>query len=316
MESIDNVFDYVMPYIHDRNDRSSISLVFPKWYELDSITRKHLTVHSHYSLPPSRVHQRFPFIQSLTIKGFPYNVVEFPQKSGIDISITLWIKEIAVKFNCLKALHIRGMDVYDSSLELLARTRGKDLKVLKICKCRPFHEDGLMHVGKHFNQLRTLCLESNCTDFMEHGKWLHKLALCNTSIETFHFRYYYMCRPDEYVVKGLALLIKSCSKSLVSLEVNPGYLKDALSHGVKLENLVGDALSHAVKILRKLAYINGFGTHVGLIAVAQGCSNLEYLHVNLNNVSNEALECIGTNLKNLRDFYIRAVKEEEEEEEE
>nr|GEU95721.1 hypothetical protein [Tanacetum cinerariifolium] len=38
--------------------------------------------------------------------------------------------------------------------------------------------------------------------------------------------------------------------------------------------------------------------------------------VNLSNVSNEALKCIGTNLKNLRDFYIRAVKEEEEEEEE
>ena len=41
---------------------------------------------------------------------------------------------------------------------------------------------------------------------------------------------------------------------------------------------------------------------MGLIALAQGCPNLEYLDVTLLDISNEALECVGTHLKNLRDF--------------
>ncbi|GKE82726.1 coronatine-insensitive 1, partial [Tanacetum coccineum] len=39
------------------------------------------------------------------------------------LDITPWIKEIAVKFVSLKALHIRGLVVGDEDLELLARTR-------------------------------------------------------------------------------------------------------------------------------------------------------------------------------------------------
>nr|GEU83938.1 nucleosome assembly protein 1,4 [Tanacetum cinerariifolium]GEU95265.1 nucleosome assembly protein 1,4 [Tanacetum cinerariifolium] len=50
---------------------------------------------------------------------------------------------------------------------------------------------------------------------------------------------------------------------------------------------------------------------MGLIAVAQGCCNLEYLHIQLTNISNEALECIGTNLKNLRALFLIVCKEED-----
>ena len=32
---------------------------------------------------------------------------------------------------------------------------------------------------------------------------------------------------------------------------------------------------------------------------------MEYLHVKLTDISNEALECIGSNLKNLRDFDMK-----------
>ncbi|GJR36264.1 hypothetical protein Tco_1211948 [Tanacetum coccineum] len=257
------------------------------------------------------------------------------------------------------------------------------------CTTLPSHSESLKRFLFHFSRRSTRFYRLSHSEIVD----IEKVAVRSS-----------LHLPNN---KCLALLIKSCSKSLVSLKVNPGYLKDALSHGVKLENLVGDALSHAVKLenlvgasfdedrgyrnfryppnlrclglydlqkysslfvhhietqlrelnlpcidldesfcnhlvirwcpnlevldtedtcgdpglqdighfcknLRKLTYINRLGTHVGLIAVAQGCSNLEYLHVNLSNVSNEALECIGTNLKNLRNFYIRAVKEEEE----
>nr|GEX22307.1 hypothetical protein [Tanacetum cinerariifolium] len=42
----------------------------------------------------------------------------------------------------------------------------------------------------------------------------------------------------------------------------------------------------------------------GIIAIAQGCLNLEYLHIRLRVISNEAMECIGFHLKNLRIFRM------------
>ncbi|GJS75926.1 zinc finger, CCHC-type containing protein [Tanacetum coccineum] len=70
-------------------------------------------------------------------------------------------------------------------------------------------------------------------------------------------------------------------------------------------------ISKLCKKLRKLTVYSG--THVGLMVAAQGCPNLEYLHVELTNISNEALERIGSNLKNLRVFYIRVQQQEDEE---
>nr|GEV73664.1 probable ubiquitin-like-specific protease 2B isoform X3 [Tanacetum cinerariifolium] len=49
---------------------------------------------------------------------------------------------------------------------------------------------------------------------------------------------------------------------------------------------------------------NRLVTHVGLIAVAKGCTNLESLKITLGDISNEAIECLGTHLKNLHKFRI------------
>ncbi|GJR43768.1 leucine-rich repeat, cysteine-containing subtype protein [Tanacetum coccineum] len=62
-------------------------------------------------------------------------------------------------------------------------------------------------------------------------------------------------------------------------------------------------LGQFCKKLRKLAN-HSLVTHVGMIALAKGCTNLECLKVRLRDISNEALECLGTHLKNLRDFRI------------
>ncbi|GJZ38149.1 leucine-rich repeat, cysteine-containing subtype protein [Tanacetum coccineum] len=60
-------------------------------------------------------------------------------------------------------------------------------------------------------------------------------------------------------------------------------------------------ISQFCKKLRKLTH-HGWVTHTGLVALAQGCPNLVYISVNIYDISNEALECVGTHLKNLRDF--------------
>lgn len=48
----------------------------------------------------------------------------------------------------------------------------------------------------------------------------------------------------------------------------------------------------------------GAVTQRGLIALAQGCIELEYMAVYVSDITNEALENIGTNLKNLCDFRL------------
>ncbi|GJY47140.1 gag-pol polyprotein [Tanacetum coccineum] len=56
------------------------------------------------------------------------------------------------------------------------------------------------------------------------------------------------------------------------------------------------------KFCKKLCKLTHYGlvTHVGPIALAKGCTNLEYLNVSLRDISNEALECVGKHMKNLR----------------
>ncbi|GJW17463.1 leucine-rich repeat, cysteine-containing subtype protein [Tanacetum coccineum] len=105
--------------VEERNllkDRNSVSLVSRKFYGIDGITR-----------PPSGLNQRYHH----------------------HIKITPWIQQLALEFRCLKELHIRHMVVHDEDLETLARTRGKDLRSLKIKKCKGISTDGLMHISKY-----------------------------------------------------------------------------------------------------------------------------------------------------------------------
>ncbi|GJR94564.1 hypothetical protein Tco_0266738 [Tanacetum coccineum] len=95
------------------------------------------------------------------------------------MDITQWIVEISVNFKFLKALHIRGMAIGDKDLELLARSRGKDLRSLRIHKCELVSEDGLMYISRYCNELRTLCLEKNMVVSRGNGEWLRELALRN-----------------------------------------------------------------------------------------------------------------------------------------
>jgi len=55
----------------------------------------------------------------------------------------------------------------------------------------------------------------------------------------------------------------------------------------------------------------GSVTQTGLLAVAQGCRYLEYLAVYVSDITNEALECMGANLKCLNDFRLVLLDKEE-----
>ncbi|GJV28790.1 leucine-rich repeat, cysteine-containing subtype protein [Tanacetum coccineum] len=319
-------------------------------------------------------------MEKLSLKGPPY-ICTYQS----DIRITPWIEQLALGFRYLKELHIGRLVVLDEDLETLARTRGKDLRSLKISMCKGFSTDGLMHVSKYCNQLRTLCLGYSYNIDVKDGIWLHQLALNSTVLERLHVR-----NTDISNAEDLKLLAKNCCNSLISLKIGACYLcklGDAFRYAVRLdhfggyicdeesdlvgfqfplntrslslkdlaetrysivlpllnqirklkleffsldeecqcllfkicpnldtEDVCGDkglqVIGQFCHNLRKLTHIgmNGLVTHVGLIAVAKGCTNLESLKISMEDISNEALECLGTHLKNLRKFRMHLVQ--------
>ncbi|GJV15057.1 zinc finger, CCHC-type containing protein [Tanacetum coccineum] len=305
----EEILDLVIPYIHNFEDRNSVSLVSPKFCEIDGITRKRLTVHTLYS-NPSRLSKRFPFIEALTLKGLPscFHVRE----DDYDIPITPWIEQLAVEFRCLKELSICGLVVNDEDLETLARTRGNDLRSLKIRKCRGFTTDGLKHVSKYCNRLRTLCLGYARYIDLKDGIWLHQLALNSTVLEMFSFKNMKMSDDAE----DLTLLAKNCCNSLISLKIGKCYLSklgDAFRYAVRLEHFGGYIRAEESELVGFKFPTNMRSLSIHNLAVTR-CPNLEVLSTQdvcgdrdsvwLEDISNEALECVGTHLKNLRDFHI------------
>ncbi|PWA34900.1 hypothetical protein CTI12_AA614740 [Artemisia annua] len=313
-----------MPYIHDGDDHNSISLVSRKLHELDRITRKQVTVHVHYLRNPSRLSQRFPNIESLTLIGL---LSEFYE---LQFRISQWIRELTVSFKSLKELVIHDMCVDDEDLELL---------------------------GKHVycNQLRIFCFEDYHGEVDIYGNRLHELALhnkispCRLSKLGDAFRHAvnledsgWACfdEDDEYVdfnfppnLRCLGLYNLSATSypfvlplvtQLTELNLQFPYPFDPECHCFLIERCPNLEVLHTeescgdrglqvigqfCKKLSKLTYCGYVrATHVGLIALAEGCLNLENLDVTLLNISNEALECIGTHLKNLGDFRITLFK--------
>ncbi|GKA29471.1 leucine-rich repeat, cysteine-containing subtype protein [Tanacetum coccineum] len=211
-----------MSYLQDNDDLNSVSLVSKNLFDIDYKTRKHLTVHVHFAPDPKRVSHRFPNIESLTLKSYSHGP-DTAEKCRIPV--TPWIREIAVKFTRLKSLSIRNMVVSASDLKRLAKTRGGSLTSLEIRGCKMFSEDGLMYVARHCKDLRNLRLDCNDIDGRANGKWLRKLSLRNTVMESLYFHDPFDLE-NLYDMKDVRRLANKCSESLVSLNVFPNYLSE------------------------------------------------------------------------------------------
>ncbi|GKC31874.1 coronatine-insensitive protein 1-like protein [Tanacetum coccineum] len=386
-ELTDTVFSCVIPYIHP-NDLNSVSLVSRKLYELDSMTRKHVTISNCYAVPPWRLVKRFPNLESIKLKGHPpaimFRLVSFDWGGYI----TPWVEDIVEKLKRLECVWFKRMIVRDNDLEVLAERCGEKLKVLKLDRCSGFSTDGLLQIAKCCSKLRNLYLELSFIIELD-GEWLHELALRNKCIESFN---HYLTPLDKYDYADLALLAKNCRESLVSFKIKNiplKYLVEIFGSCIKIKDFVGDpylnddeedipysfpsniqhitwnygghldvpaiqTFSHQLTKLNLICSkfdsddhylilymspnleelytkdtIGDFGlevatlyckklrrvkikrggeegqlSHVGLTTLAKGCPELECLHVNVKDITNETLECIGANLKKLYDFSL------------
>ncbi|GJU44263.1 leucine-rich repeat, cysteine-containing subtype protein [Tanacetum coccineum] len=310
-----------MPYIQDNHDLYSVSLVSKKFFDIDSKTRKHVTVYMHYLRDPKRLSRRFPNLESLKLKS-----CEFRRPV-----ITPWIQEISIKFTLLNSLYIRSMTISPSDLKRLAKTRGANLRSLDIRGCNMFSEDGLIDIARYCIDLRILSLQDNLIedDYMPNGKWLHELALCNTVMESLSVHPPF----DTYDMKDLTRLAKKCSNLLVSLNIYPRSLsdfKEVFKHAKKLDHF-GDVIIDedwdysgfkfppnirglGIRDLRQasfpflLPYLNQlreldlyFGDleHDCLCFLFERCPNLEVLYTS-DPCGDEALQVIGQFCEKLR----------------
>ncbi|KAK8697409.1 hypothetical protein V6N13_113560 [Hibiscus sabdariffa] len=114
------VLECILPYVHDLRDRTAILLIYRRWYwyELDSSSRKSITIVFCYTTTTGRLWRRFPFLESLELKGKPqatmFNLI--PDDWGG--YVTPWVHKIATIFDCLRSLHFRRMIVRDSNLDI------------------------------------------------------------------------------------------------------------------------------------------------------------------------------------------------------
>ncbi|GMH15387.1 hypothetical protein Nepgr_017228 [Nepenthes gracilis] len=218
----DEILGCLIAYITDPRDRAAISLVCRRWYELDALTRKHVTIALCYTTTPERLLNRFRNIESLKIKGKPraamFNLI--PENWGA--YATPWVN-IVESFRRLNSLHFRRMIVSDSDLETIANAKGHVLESLKLDKCSGFSTDGLLHIGRSCRNLRTLFMEESSIAEIN-GEWLHELAVNNTVLETLNF---YMTYLDQIRFEDLEHIAKNCP--LVSLKVTDCEISNLIS---------------------------------------------------------------------------------------
>ncbi|KAF8396894.1 hypothetical protein HHK36_018529 [Tetracentron sinense] len=335
----DEALGCVLGYIHDHRDRESVSLVCRRWYEMDSMTRKHITIALCYTTSPASLSRRFPYLESLTLKGKPraamFNLI--PEDWGG--YATPWINEIAETFRCLKSLHFRRMIVKDMDLEVLVRARGYMLQDLKLDKCSGFSTDGLLYVTRSCRSLRTLFLEES-TIIEKDGEWLHELALNNTVLETLNF---YLTDLTKIKVRDLELIARN-SRSLLSMKVSDYEILDLVGffHAATALNEFGGGsyglpsgdysavafpqslhclgLSYMEKnqmpivfpfahLLKKLDLLYAFLDTEDHCQLIHRCPNLEVLETR-NVIGDRGLEVLASSCKKLRRLRIERGEDE------
>nr|GEU31863.1 integrase, catalytic region, zinc finger, CCHC-type, peptidase aspartic, catalytic [Tanacetum cinerariifolium] len=129
-------------------------------FDIDSKTRKHLTVHVHFAPDPKCISVRFPNLESLTLKSYSHGHYT-PEECSIPV--TPWILEVA-KLEHLKLLSIRNMVVSAFDLQLLATTRGGSLRSLEIRGCKIFSDDGLEDIARRYPTDVALRIRDEDTD--------------------------------------------------------------------------------------------------------------------------------------------------------
>ncbi|GJU70007.1 coronatine-insensitive protein 1-like protein, partial [Tanacetum coccineum] len=219
-----------------------------------------------------------------------------------------WLRELAERSKGIQTLSLfrTRLSNYDCrDFVKIANNYGKTLVKLRIGECHlknvvdifrygvnleDFSSDPYVDEGEEAPDLKfppTMCsmafLHGNQQDIPVIMSFAHQLTKSDLRFSTFN-------------IVNHCEIIDLCS----NLEVL--YTKDTIGDlGLRF---VGEVCKKLRSIKIEKSGQVGLVSDWGLMALAKGCFELESLHITINNISNEVLECIGANLKKLYDFGI------------
>ncbi|KAL5203236.1 hypothetical protein ABZP36_014188 [Zizania latifolia] len=246
----------------------------------------------------------------------------FLEECAIADKGTEWLHDLAVKNNVLVALnfHMTELTVLPADLELLAK-KCKSLISLKISDCDLSDLIGFFRIATSLQEFAGgAFIEQG--DLNKYGNVKFPSRLCSLGLTYMGTNEMPIIFPFSEILKKLDLqytflttedhcqLIAKCPNLLV----------------LAVRNVIGDrglgVVADTCKKLQRLRVERGDDdpglqeeqggiSQVGLTAVAVGCRELEYIAAYVSDITNGALESIGTFCKNLCDFRLVLLDREE-----
>ncbi|XP_071703168.1 coronatine-insensitive protein 1-like [Rutidosis leptorrhynchoides] len=290
--NIHTIIDCIAPYINDRN---TFSLICRRSYDADCKTREHVTVYTRYATSPSRLCQRFPFLQSLTLDG------SSEQMHDDDVNIiTQW--ELGTG---IEKLYFDGVDYDLKDLEFVAKNCGDNLVSVKIDERYDYidlvgffsYAVNLVEFvgGKFSNQLKDEYKSFKFPDSLKH------LLIRRTIAVEFFAPFAHLITELDFPIHygpGDFELIKSCHNLKVlhlPYDISDQELQDTVIYCKNLRKLYIEDDFYA--IVSRVS-------HNGVIHIAKHCIELECLHIIVVSMTDEVMSYIGKNMKKLKVFSL------------
>nr|ANB66331.1 coronatine insensitive 1 [Camellia sinensis] len=238
----------------------------------------------------------------------------FLEESTIKEKDGEWLHELALNNTVLESLNLYMTELLKirfQDLELIARNC-RSLVSVKISECELLDLIGFFSAAA--------ALEEFCGGSF--GEQPEKYSSVSFPQRLRSLGLTYMGRNEMPIVFPFASLLRRLDLLYALLDMEDHCLLIQRCPNLEVleaRNVIGDrgleVLARCCKKLRRLRIERGADeqgmedeggvvSHRGLIALAQGCLELEYMAVYVSDITNASLECIGTNLKNLCDFRL------------
>ncbi|KAH7854687.1 hypothetical protein Vadar_016795 [Vaccinium darrowii] len=233
-----------------------------------------------------------------------------------------WLHELALNNTVLESLNFYMTDLAKirfQDLELIARNC-RSLISVKISECELLDLVGFFSAATALEEFGGGCFSEQPEGRYSSVTFPPRLCCLGlTYMERDHMPIVF---PRASVLKRLDLLyaLLNTEDHILLIQRCPNL------EVLETRNVVGDrGLEFLARCCKKLKHLRiergadeqgmddegGLVSHRGLIALAQGCLDLEYVAVYVSDITNVCLEYIGTYLKNLSDFRLVLLDREE-----
>ncbi|KAL8140340.1 hypothetical protein V2J09_006361 [Rumex salicifolius] len=240
----------------------------------------------------------------------------FLQGSFIEEKNGKWLHQLAINNKNLRILnfYLTFLDKINvEDIELIARNC--PLVSLKIGGCEPRSIANIFSVATRLEEFTGggylhIQMEADNHPALPFPPWLLHLGLSYMRPTEMPLIF-----PVAHLLKTLDLLCALLSEEEICILIEKCLNLEVLV----VRNVVGDdglvTISVSCKKLKRLRIEQGEDegviTQRGLIALSTGCRDLQYLAVYVSDITNEALQSIGANMKKLCDFRLVLLEREE-----